>query len=127
MKTMLITRIAGLLQARQNCLTSNNIEWYEKHTDKLESLSDLLPSGSGIDSGTKIDLNDSNENKIVLCFGFHHMDENGNYNGWTDHKVIITPSLVNTFNMKITGKDINGVKDYLFDLFDTVLNTEIEY
>ena len=126
MKTKLIAKIYRLLQARQNCLENNNTDWYEKHTDSLISLAGFLPHGSGIDNGCKIDINDSNENKIVITFGFHHLNENGYYEGWTDHKLILKPTF-DGFDMKITGYNKNQVKDYLYDTFDYCLNEEIEF
>ena len=56
------------------------------------------------------------KNKIVISFGFHHMDENGMYDGWTNHDLIIRPDF-DGFKIKITGRDRNCVKDYLYELF----------
>ena len=75
-----------------------------------------LPHGSGIDAEVTLD-DSSHAEKIVLRFEYHHMDEHGFYDGWTDHTVIITPSLVNGFVMQITGMDRNQVKDYLYEVF----------
>ena len=47
--------------------------------DKLDRLSSLLPSGSGIDSGCTIDEEKSTGNKIVIHSAFLHMNENGFY------------------------------------------------
>jgi len=54
------------------------------------------------------------------------MDENGYYDGWTEHQAIITPSLSWSFNLKITGKDKRGIKEYLRDLFEQVMSEEWE-
>jgi hypothetical protein len=45
------------------------------------------------------------------------MDENGYYDGWSEHKIIITPDLVNDFNVKITGKNRNNIKEYINSCF----------
>ena len=77
------------------------------HEEKLNELIDLLPSGSGIDAGIKFDWDKSTKDKLIFNFGFHHMNETGYYDGWTEHQIIITPSLADKFNLKITGKDRN--------------------
>jgi len=110
-------RIAQLLDwETKNKKATLYLEWVEKN---------ILPRGSGVDSGTKIKENSTSE-KIVLSFGFHHMDENGYYDGWTEHQAIITPSLSWSFNLKITGKDKRGIKEYLRDLFEQVMSEEWE-
>jgi len=121
-KVRLIVKIYRTIQAMKHCLKSGNVEWYDKHDATLNNISKhYLPSGSGIDAGCTINIDESNENKIVINFSFHHMDENGFYDGWTDHKVICKPSF-DGFNLRITGKNKNGVKEYLYDTFDSCLN-----
>lgn len=62
-------------------------------SDRVQQLESFLPRGSGIDSGTKIDLDKSEPDKIILTFDFHHMDEHGFYDGWSvDWKAIIKPT-----------------------------------
>lgn len=117
--------IASTVQALHNCNKSNNIEWAQKHNDTLHKLEGKLPSGSGIDCGTKIDKSASNSKKIILTFSFHHMNDGGFYDGWTDHKVIITPSF-NGFDIKITGRDRNQIKEYLYDVYSFALNEEVK-
>jgi hypothetical protein len=115
MKTTLINRIYRAIQARKQSESKNN-EWFSKWSNYLESLNKYLPSGSGIDSGSKIDTENSTENKIIITFEYHHMNENGYYDGWTSHKLILKPTF-DSFDMKITGKDRNQIKDYLYDTF----------
>ena len=88
-------------------------------------LEDLLPSGSGIDNGTKIDLEKSRANKIVLTFSFHHMDEHGGYCGWSDYKAVLRPGW-HGVELEIFGKDKNGILDYLHDTFrHQIVNEEL--
>ena len=47
---------------------------------------ELLPSGSGVDNGCTINLSKSTPNKIVIQCDFHHMNENGYYDGWSYNK-----------------------------------------
>lgn len=87
----------------------------------------FLPSGSGIDCGTKLDESSTSE-RLVFTFGFHHMDECGFYDGWTEHKAIVTPTLTSHsgFKLRITGRDRNDIKEYLHQVFDSALDESID-
>ena len=125
MKT-LIQSISMKLGAIANCKASNNQEWLDKHSESLDEIcKKQLPKGSGLDCGVDLLIEESNEKKIVFSFDFHHLNEDGFYDGWTSHKLIVTPSF-NGFDMRITGKDKNQLKDYLYDLFGDVLSAEIQ-
>ncbi len=116
--------IASTIQAKENCSKSGNHEWYSRHEDTLADIErNELPSGSGIDCGTRIILDECTPNKIVLGLQYHHMNDNGFYDGWTEHRVIVTPSLSNDINIKITGRDRNQIKDYLADVYLNVMES----
>lgn len=95
-------RIAHLVAARANCAKTGNTEWYGKHSDALDAIERELPSGSGIDDGTKIDRNKTTATRIVLIAGYHHMNENGMYDGWTSHRITITPTF-DGIDVRVTG------------------------
>jgi hypothetical protein len=121
----LYEQIASLIQARENCIKANNAEWKERHSEALENIEkNYLPSGSGIDSGSKILIDECKPNLIVLFVEFHHMNENGFYDGWTEHKLFITPSLTNDFDIRITGRNRNDIKDYLSECYNQALYSE---
>jgi hypothetical protein len=61
----------------------------------------------------------------VIDTSFHHMNENGMYDGWTDHQIIITPSFISGFDIRVTGRNMKGIKEYLIDLFHYVLSKEV--
>jgi len=63
---------------------------------------------------------------LVFHCSYHHMNENGYYDGWTDHIVHVTPSLIHGFRLRITGTNRNGIKDYLVDIYRTWLNETIK-
>jgi hypothetical protein len=118
--------LAQKFQARVNCEKSGNMDWFDRHEDAIRKLFDQLPHGSGIDSAYEIDWTTSNGEKIVFSFSFHHMNENGYYDGWTDHTVTVTGSLQFGFNLKISGRNRNDIKDYLYDVFNEAFNREVE-
>ena len=123
----LYQRIASAIIARANCEESGNFEWFAKHTETLESIArDHLPRGSGFDSGSTIDVDRSTAERIVINTAYHHMDDGGCYDGWTEHDVIVTPSLAFGFNLRITGRDRNEFKDYASELFHSVLSEDEE-
>ncbi len=107
--------IASAFTAYQNCIKSGNAELQAKHMERIELLvREWLPSGSGWDTGTKFDGGTSD--KLIFTGSFHHMNESGMYDGWTDHTVTVTPAF-DGINIKISGRDRNQIKDYLADLF----------
>jgi hypothetical protein len=92
--------LALAIDARTNANNSNDTEWLAKWTKRVNSLAkDYLPSGSGIDQGTWIDIDMSHAEKIVMHLGFHHMDGNGFYDGWIKHTITATPSFRNKVNL----------------------------
>ncbi len=125
-RTPLYRELASLLQARDNCRKSNNREWLDRHTASMEYLAkNYLPSGSGIDCGTKLDLDASKPNRLVFTFSFHHMNECGMYDGWTEHSLIVTPSLLSGIDLRITGRDRNQVKEYLYETYQYDLTQDV--
>jgi hypothetical protein len=98
-------------------------EWRERRAERLRKLLDELPSGSGWDLGTKLGEN-SRPDRIVLFGEFHHMVEGG-YDGWTDHEIHVTASMTSGFDLRITGRNRNDIKDYLHDLFHEALSMPV--
>lgn len=116
--------LATVSQAQANAIKNGNDEWAGIWEDVLDKLADLLPSGSGFDSGiTAIRLDKGN---LILETAFHHMNEHGFYIGWTSHKIKVTPDLITGFNLEIGGRNYRDVKDYIGDLFNEVLNEEVD-
>jgi hypothetical protein len=113
-------QLARTFAAYQNCVKAKNEEWEIKHETAIFEMCKNLPHGSGLD-GAMIFCHDlSTPEKLVFFFEFHHMDENGYYDGWTEHNLIITPSLQFGYNMRITGRNKGDVKTYLYDLFSEI-------
>jgi len=125
LKKPLYQRIALTIDARLRCEERNNTEWYVRHTDVLNALKNKLPHGSGIDGENEIDLKQSTEGKIVIHISFHHMNDTGMYDGWTEHTIRVYPSLIHGIRLTISGRDRNDIKAYLYETFDYALQKEI--
>ena len=119
--------IAKALQARINCERSGNTVWHPIHSDKiLQMVNDHLPRGSGFDSGTQFNFIRSTPEKLVFETSFHHMDEGGSYCGWSEHQVIVTPSLVFDFDVRVTGRNVRNIKEYISETFNSALDELLE-
>lgn len=108
-----LQKLAQLLDARRNCVDSRH---------EIEEMIKRLPSGSGIDHGSKINYEKCSEKRIVIDSAFHIMDSNGTYTSWIDYQVTVTPDLQFLFNLKIVGpfsttKNAAGLKYYLGELY----------
>ncbi len=126
----LFTAIASALLARQNCLAwpddKQKREWAAKHESRIDALvKRYLPSGSGFDCGTKIDYDKSRSEKLVFNTSFHHMDESGGYAGWSEHAVTVRASLWAGITITVSGRDRNGIKDYISEAFNALYSTEV--
>lgn len=99
-------------------INRENSDMADDYLDKIkEIVSANFPAGSGFNFGTYFDEKASNTNKLVFYTKYHHMNEMGFYDGVTDHKIIITPDFVYHINIKITGRDRNGIKGYIGEIF----------
>lgn len=126
MTRKLFQRIATRVDARAICAKANNAEWFSRHEDAAIALTKhFMPSGSGVDCGTAIDLDKSTGERLIFTTSFHHMDDAGGYDGWTNHSVFVIPSLQFGFLLRITGRDRNGIKEYLHELFSHALDQDI--
>lgn len=118
--------IARKIEAMRNCNKSGNGEWFTRHNDAIDAIMrEHMPRGSGFDCGTEFDVWEHVDNwrdKLVFSTSFHHMNETGYYDGWTDHKVIVSPSLSHGFTLRVTGRDRNGIKEYIADTFHNALS-----
>jgi hypothetical protein len=119
--------IARKLDAIERCRLDGNMDWELRHIEHVREIAEgYLPHGSGLDSGsfTAVYIDESKPDRIVIGADYHHMDD-GYYAGWSDHQVIVTPSLAFGFNLRITGRDRDGIKDYLAELFDHYLRQDV--
>lgn len=119
-------RLASLVQARANCAETGNTEWHARHSGEILRLArEHLPSGSGIDSGCVVMSEESTADKLVIHVPFHCMNEQGMYDGWRDYRVTVRPAF-DGIRVTVAGRDYNGLKDYLGDLFQETLSRTID-
>ena len=138
MKTKIYKEIASRINSIGNCekagLSTYNREWKQKHEDVIDYIQDnILPSGSGIDCGCKIDttiadVDNINVDKLVIHSEYHTMDENGMYGRWITFRVVVRPSLQFGIVLNIMGNfgKNQDLKDYLYDVFNEALEQEID-
>lgn len=118
--------IAGLVVAIKNCRASGNSEWEHRHEARLKAIvAQFLPSGSGFDTGCFVHITNSTDAKLVIPTEFHHMDENGCYDGWTKHVVIAKASFAFGIDIEVTGRDRNDIKNYIAETFHEALSHKI--
>jgi hypothetical protein len=123
-----LNELVNALVARTNCQKANppNTEWETKWDARIQQLIELLPSGSGFDTGTQLD-EDRNFNpraKVVFNTAFHHMNDGGMYNEWTEHTITVKPCLLFGYSLTISGRDKNDIKDYINDMFHFTLDAQ---
>lgn len=87
-------------------------------------VSQYLPSGSGFNSGSRLDTEKSTPEKLVFTTAFQHMDDHGYYTRWTEHTVTVTPSFFG-LDIKVSGRNHRDIKDYIAECFDHVLNEQV--
>jgi hypothetical protein len=120
--------IASLLEAIENCRSARNPnpEWEMRHARRLRVLVDnYLPSGCGWDCGTKLDTDKSTPTRLVFYGEFHHMDDTGSYDGWTQHTITVHPAFDGVL-LTISGQNRNDIKEYLHELFYNALMLRID-
>lgn len=123
----LYQRIATIVCAISNCKKSGNAEWLEKWSDELDRIEiEILPYGSGFNAGCKVMIGSCSDNKLVIKADFHHMNQNGYYSGWGEYSVIVKPSLRFGFTLKVTGRDRDGIKEYIANVFHELLDKEVK-
>lgn len=149
MAKLLYEVLASTIQARKSCQSSMDAlnpnavsasvpmnkneyhkrkEWRDRHEDTIERLvKEFMPSGSGFDNGTRIDLDASHTEKLVFTTAYHHMNDGGYYDGWTDHTVTVTPSLVHEFRLRIGGRNRTDIKECIEQAFADALRTDVEW
>jgi hypothetical protein len=118
--------LSHTLEAALICDRVGNEEWFGRHALRLAMLvKEYMPRGSGFDAGTVLKIELQRAGELRFGTSFHHMDDDGYYRRWTSHEVIVTASLAHGFDLRVTGRDHNGIKEYLIAVFHHALMTQI--
>jgi hypothetical protein len=110
MTRKLYQALAGLVEARLNCMASGNNELlhsYEEQGNKL--VRECMPGGGRFDS-TKLDWNRSMPNKLVLVTAYLHT---GHHVGWTKHTVTVRPDLRSGYKLSISKSNRHDLKEFM--------------
>ena len=97
----------------------------------LDLCKEHLPSGSGFNAGTTLAGGECEvegrpfPGRLLFETSFHHMDD-GFYSGWTEHRISVVPAF-GGFELKVSGKNRDGIKEYIEEVFHNVLMTDVEY
>lgn len=122
-----IYHIYSCAVARDNCTDTNNSDWYDRHDARLYALvNEFLPSGSGFDNGTSLLDWCNRKQRVRFKTSFHHMNDVGIYCGWTDHIITVRPAF-DGLTVDVGGRNANGIKGYIQNVFYTVLSSKIDF
>ena len=124
----LYAALARAVGAYHRCVNAGNTEWQDRHEARIKALCDrYMPAGSGLDTGPRLDVERSTEEKLIIeRADFHHMNESGFYDGWTEHEITVRPSLAFGFALTISGRNRDEIKEYLHDTFHAALSTMVD-
>lgn len=128
--------LATAYVARANCERSGNADWLDRWEERIERACELLPSGSGFDSGTTCDGVETvvGAERLVFRTSYHHMGDHGMYIGWSEWLVTVTPDwhgvsvrawlqsdpVMDPFSLFV------GCEEYIGDTFAHVLDTLVD-
>lgn len=117
--------IHAALTAADNCRKSGNSEWLKRWGAFVTRISrECLPSGSGIDNGTRVLELTRDKAGFVLLLDYHHMNGDGFYTGWSEYRVTVRPTF-SGLHIRIEGPRLSDVGDYLTDVLDAALQAEM--
>lgn len=124
----LYQELAAAIGAWKRCADKGDAKWSQRWSARILQLQALLPDGAGIDRGTRVDLHLSHDSKLVMYADFNHMNPPSNLwtdgcDGWSTHTITVTPTF-DGFNLRISGRNRNYVKDHLHDIFSVALGQD---
>lgn len=97
----------------------------DRNRDEIERcVAAFMLSGSGFDAGTTFLFDKATESKLIFGVEYHHMNDSGMYDGWTTHVVTIESTFTSP-NIKVSGRDRNGIKDYIVDCILPLMDQQI--
>jgi len=120
-------RLAQLVTAINS--DNTNEYWLNRYEDELKRIMGTMPHGSGLDTDCVLDIEKSNNTKLVFNQSYHVMKDDY-YTHWINFKVIITPNLGYDFDVKLVGnfsqRNNQDIKEYILDVYSEALNREVK-
>jgi len=118
--------LAAAADAYQRGVERDNKEWIRNWEKRGEELTkQYMLSGGGFNTPV-FDIDASNANLLVFETGYHHMNDGGYYTHWTEHIVRVKGSLAFAFDMTISGRNDNDIKEYIFETFQIALEEQVK-
>ena len=109
MTRKLYQALAGLVEARLNCVALGNNELLHDYEDQANKLvRECMPGGGRFDS-TKLDWNRSMPNKLVLVTAYLHTG----HAGFTKHTVTVRPNLQFGYELSISKSNRHNLKELM--------------
>lgn len=117
--------IHAALVAIANCNQTANDEWRVRWQEYITRISrECLPSGAGIDNGTRVLELTSDKRGFVLVFDYHHMNDTGYYTGWAEFRAYVHPTF-SGLEITLSGRNVNDCKEYLHQTLHEALSAEL--
>lgn len=92
----------------------------------IDIIKNRLPHGSGFDNGVFLNYTKSMHPNECIVFNtsFHHMNENGFYDGWTEHTITVKACFYG-LDITVSGQNKNDIKGYIEEQFYYALMEEM--
>src|SRR5271168_1155261 len=92
-KEPVYTQIANQVYRYHSAATTQQLDKLKPEYALESIMKNHMPSGSGVDAGTKLLLEESTGEKLVFEVAYHHINSNGFYCGWTTRNITVTYSM----------------------------------
>jgi hypothetical protein len=114
----------SIQQAIDNCKRSGNNEWEERWRVRLDKLIDHVPTWSG----TTLKRGDVDVTSAAIRYdvSYHHMNDTGHWDGWTEHTITVRPAF-HGVNVRVSGRDRNDVKDMIHEAVNHAFTLNVEW
>jgi hypothetical protein len=122
--------LASAVCARRNCKEGATPHpWEDRWDEVVEKITgNYLPHGSGFDGEVTVDLDESNDSRLVIHTAFHPLNGDGYYEEWINGiEIVAKPSLQFGFTVN-TRRGIfkdQSLKDLILEQFQLSLDEVI--
>lgn len=103
---------ASVQEALDNCKKSGNTEWLERWRLRFAKLVDHVPTWSGM----PLEPSDVEVTSAAIRYevSYHHMNDTGYYDGWTEHTVVVRPAF-ESVDVRVSGRNRQDVKELIHE------------